>query len=50
VKPRVLFVSRRVQLPLSPSLARKWDAVGREVDFRVLAGGNPVALIAECRY
>jgi len=40
VKPRVLFVSRRVQLPLSPSLARKWDAVGREVDFRVLAGGN----------
>jgi len=40
VKPRVLFVSRRVQLPLSSSLARKWDAVGRELDFRVLAGGN----------
>ena len=40
MKPRVLFVSRRVQLPLSPSLARKWDAVGRELDFRVLAGGN----------
>jgi len=40
VKPRVLFVSRRVQLPLSPSLARKWDAVGREFDFRVLAGGD----------
>jgi len=40
VKPRVLFVSRRVALPLSPSLARKWDAVGRELDFRVLAGGN----------
>jgi glycosyltransferase involved in cell wall biosynthesis len=40
VKPRVLFVSRRVELPLSPSLRRKWDAVGREVDFRVLAGGN----------
>jgi glycogen synthase len=40
VKPRVLFVSRRVQLPLSPSLARKWDAVGRELDYRVLAGGN----------
>jgi glycosyltransferase involved in cell wall biosynthesis len=40
VKPRVLFVSRRVQLPLSPSLARKWDAVGRELDFRVLAGGE----------
>jgi glycosyltransferase involved in cell wall biosynthesis len=40
VKPRVLFVSRRVRLPLPPSLARKWDAVGRELDFRVLAGGN----------
>jgi len=40
VKPRVLFVSRRVELPLSPSLVRKWDAVGRELDFRVLAGGN----------
>ena len=40
MKPRVLFVSRRVQLPLSSSLARKWDAVGRELDFRVLAGGN----------
>jgi glycosyltransferase involved in cell wall biosynthesis len=40
VKPRVLFVSRRVQLPLSPSLARKWDAVARELDFRVLAGGD----------
>ena len=40
MKPRVLFVSRRVQLPLSPSLARKWDAVGRELDYRVLAGGD----------
>jgi glycosyltransferase involved in cell wall biosynthesis len=40
VKPRVVFVSRRLQLPLAPSLARKWDAVGRELDFRVLAGGN----------
>jgi glycosyltransferase involved in cell wall biosynthesis len=36
----VLFVSRRVKLPLSPSLQRKWDAVGRELDFRVLAGGD----------
>jgi glycosyltransferase involved in cell wall biosynthesis len=40
VKPRVLFVSRRVQLPLSPSLARKWEAVGRQLDYRVLAGGD----------
>jgi glycosyltransferase involved in cell wall biosynthesis len=40
VKPRVLFVSRRLELPLSDSVARKWDAVGEEIDFRVLAGGN----------
>ena len=40
MKPRVLFVSRRVELPLSPSLARKWDAIGEEIDFRVLAGGS----------
>ena len=40
MKPRVLFVSRRVQLPLSPSLARKWEAVGRALDYRVLAGGD----------
>jgi len=40
VKPRVLFVSRRVELPLAPSLERKWDAIGAELDFRVLAGGG----------
>jgi len=40
VKPRVLFVSRRLELPLSDGVARKWDAVGDEIDFRVLAGGN----------
>jgi glycosyltransferase involved in cell wall biosynthesis len=40
VKPRVLFVSRRVELPLSESVARKWDAIGNELDFRVLAGGD----------
>jgi glycosyltransferase involved in cell wall biosynthesis len=40
VRPRVLFVSRRLDLPLSPSLMRKWDAIGAELDFRVLAGGS----------
>src|SRR5439155_18977589 len=39
VKPRVLFVSRRIDLPLSPSLERKWSAVGDELDYRVLAAG-----------
>jgi glycosyltransferase involved in cell wall biosynthesis len=37
-KPRVLFVSRtRYDLPLSASLAQKWDALERELDLRVLA-------------
>ena len=40
MKPRVLFVSRRVELPLAPSVERKWDAVGEELDYRVLAAGN----------
>jgi glycosyltransferase involved in cell wall biosynthesis len=42
VKPRVLFVSRRVELPLAPSLERKWDAIGAELDYRVLAAGDGV--------
>ncbi len=37
-KPRVLFVSRtRYRLPLSPTLARKWDALAAELDLRVYA-------------
>src|SRR4029079_8226474 len=41
MKPRVLFVARGpYRLPLSPSLARKWNAVGEEVEFRMLAAGS----------
>ena len=37
-RPRVLFVSRmRYRLPLDGPLARKWDALGDELDLRVLA-------------
>ena len=39
LKPRVLFVSRRVRTPLPASERRKWDAIGEELDFRVLAAG-----------
>ena len=40
-KPRVLFVSRtRYHLPLAPSVARKFDALGRELDVRVLASAS----------
>ena len=42
MKPRVLIVGRtRYRLPLSPSLARKFDALGRELDVRVLASAAP---------
>jgi glycosyltransferase involved in cell wall biosynthesis len=38
MKPRVLMVGRtRYQLPLSPSLARKFDALEERLDLRVLA-------------
>ena len=41
MKPRVLFVARGpYRLPLDVGLTRKWDAVAKEVDFRVLASGS----------
>jgi glycosyltransferase involved in cell wall biosynthesis len=41
VKPRVLLVGRtRYTLPLSPSLARRFDALRVELDVRVLAAGE----------
>ena len=41
MKPRVLFVSRtRYRLPLDEQVARKWDALGDELDVRVLATGE----------
>ena len=41
MKPSVLFVSRRVETPLPAGERRKWDAVRRELDFRILAAGTP---------
>jgi glycosyltransferase involved in cell wall biosynthesis len=47
VKPRVLFVGRtRYRLPLPPPTARKFDALARELDVRVLgseAAGSAAA-------
>lgn len=41
-RPRVLFVGRtRYRLPLQPGLARKFDALGRELDVRVLGSAAP---------
>jgi glycosyltransferase involved in cell wall biosynthesis len=42
VKPKVLFVGRtRHRLPLDPAIAPKWDALGRELDVRVLGSAAP---------
>ncbi len=42
MKPRVLIVGRtRYSLPLAPSLARKFDALERELDVHVLASAAP---------
>jgi glycosyltransferase involved in cell wall biosynthesis len=41
VTPRVLFVGRgRLNLPLAPWLAKKWDALGEVLDLRVLNAGS----------
>ena len=38
MKPRVLFVGpTRYELPLPPGLERKWDAIGEQLDYRILA-------------
>lgn len=42
MKPRVLFVSReRFRLPLDDTQRRKWDAVGEQLDYRILAAAQP---------
>jgi glycosyltransferase involved in cell wall biosynthesis len=41
VRPRVLFVSRRVETPLPESDRRRFDALRTELDFRVVAAGSP---------
>lgn len=43
-RPRVLFVGRmRYALPLPPWLARKWDAVENELEFRLVGSAAPGA-------
>jgi glycosyltransferase involved in cell wall biosynthesis len=42
-RPRVLFVgSSEFDLPLTPALAKKWDAVSREMDVRVIGRAHAV--------
>jgi glycosyltransferase involved in cell wall biosynthesis len=39
VKPRVLFISRRITTPLPEGERRRWDAIRRVLEFRVIASG-----------
>ncbi len=51
MKPRVLFVGRtRYRLPLAGWLERKWSAVGRELDFHVLASADPASAGSDPRF
>jgi glycosyltransferase involved in cell wall biosynthesis len=50
-KPRVLFVGRtRYRLPLSPTLARKFDALNRELDVRVLASAAAGSAVSDATF
>ncbi len=41
MKPKALFVGRtRFSLPLAAGLARKWEAIGERIDYRVLGCGE----------
>jgi hypothetical protein len=46
-RPRVLFVGRsRYRLPLPAWLARKWDAIEQQLDYRILGAaedGSPIS-------
>jgi len=51
MKPRALFVGRtRYALPLAPGLARKWDAIGQRVDYRVLGCAERHGAVGDERF
>lgn len=51
MKPRALIVGRtRYRLPLSPSLARKFDALAEELDVHVLASAAPGSPTRDARF
>ncbi len=50
-RPRVLFIGRmRYHLPLPVWLAKKWDAVERELDFRVVAAATADSAPSDSRF
>jgi glycosyltransferase involved in cell wall biosynthesis len=50
-RPRVLFVGRaRYRLPLPAWLARKWDAVEQELDYRVVGAAEDGSPTSDSRF
>lgn len=50
-RPRVLFVGRaRYRLPLSAWLAKKWDAVEEELDYRILGAAEAGSTLRADRF
>ena len=50
-KPRVLFVGRmRYHLPLPAWLAKKWDAVEHELDYRVVGAASADSAPSDARF
>jgi glycosyltransferase involved in cell wall biosynthesis len=50
-RPRILMVGRmRYSLPLPDWLARKFDALERQLDFRVIATADPASSITDERF
>jgi glycosyltransferase involved in cell wall biosynthesis len=50
-RPRVLFVGRtRYTLPLAPWLARKWDAVEEQLDYRLLGSASADSAVSDRRF
>src|SRR3954471_18482855 len=44
MRPRVLFAGHtRFDLPLSEALRRKWDAVGAQLDIRIIGDAGTVS-------
>ena len=51
MKPRALFVGRtRYTLPLAPGLARKWEAIGERLDYRVLGCAERAGTVGDERF
>jgi glycosyltransferase involved in cell wall biosynthesis len=49
-RPRVLFVARRLRLPLDESIRRRYEALARTLDWHQLAGRHPTGAPSDDRF